>query len=510
MVRAWTVRGGQHGEQEAAALAQSLVFIGWSELDVDLSKCSTRDDIRRVILDFCPGESPATVGNWAGQLDRFVHTMQVGDFVVMPRKYQQVVAIGQVAGNYEYRGDAELGFRHVRPVDWLNPEVDRIAIRGDLRDSIGSLLTVSELSRRDAVDRVKSLATTGFDPGYAGHVSPPADIEELRADIDESGTRQLSARDLIGLWGSSRRTPETIENVGSALTKLGLAVEPPFDVVRLDDLVTVFERDATGNTPAEVDDEPETEAPSALVKDLTWRIGNLRLGTEVSCVTLEDSLEHATLLMFEHEYSQLPIVDQHRRLLGVITWESVARAQLVNRDKTIRNAKVTGYPPTARDGEELFVRIPDIQQHGFVIVVDDVNAVTGILTAADLAGELKTRVQPFTVLEEIEQRLRRAVKPPKLSLKDLRDSYRGRPEKINGPEDLTLGSYSYLVGDPERWRKLAWPFERTEMVNRLKEVANYRNRVAHWDVDAPEDGEALEQAQRLLRLLKVIDPDPIG
>ena len=70
----------------------------------------------------------------------------------------------------------------------------------------------------------------------------------------------------------------------------------------------------------------------------------------------------------------------------------------------------------------MFARINDIEQREFLIIVDGDNVVTGILTAADLAVELRNRVQPFTVLEEIERRLRRAVSP--LSVDDLRASFK--------------------------------------------------------------------------------------
>ena len=68
---------------------------------------------------------------------------------------------------------------------------------------MGSFRTVSELSRRDAAKRVQSLVDTGIDPGYEGDVPPPDSLEELRADVEKDGTRQLSARDLIGLWGTN-------------------------------------------------------------------------------------------------------------------------------------------------------------------------------------------------------------------------------------------------------------------------------------------------------------------
>jgi restriction system protein len=96
---------------------------------------------------------------------RFLKIMQIGDLAVMPQKYKPVIAIGRLVGDYEYHADATAGYRHVRQVDWLNTEVERAAVGGDLRDSMGSFLTVSELSQRDAVERVASLADTGTDPG---------------------------------------------------------------------------------------------------------------------------------------------------------------------------------------------------------------------------------------------------------------------------------------------------------------------------------------------------------
>jgi restriction system protein len=213
--------------------------------------------------------------------------------------------------------------------------------------------------------------------------------------------------------------------------------------------------------------------------------------------------------MVAEEYSQLPVVDGYGRLAGVITWESLAHAEFTRKPKVVADAMLTN-PYSCRESEELFARIGDIQRRGFLIVVDSENVVSGILTAADLSGELRNRVQPFTVLEEIERRLRRAVSP--LSVGELRASFSAgdsRAKKINSAHDLTLGNYSYVLDNEERWAKLRWPYERTEMVDRLRKVAGYRNAIAHWDIDAPGQGsDELTHAKQVLKLLKVIDRDP--
>ncbi|MGW1277111.1 hypothetical protein ACWD4V_09170 [Streptomyces tsukubensis] len=49
------------------------------------------------------------------------------------------------------------------------------------------------------------------------------------------------------------------------------------------------------------------------------------------------------------------------------------------------------HPETARVKHALFDRMDRIQRSGFTIIVDGENAVIGILTSTDLAGQLKQR-----------------------------------------------------------------------------------------------------------------------
>lgn len=519
MVRAWTVRGGESGEREQAALGNGLAILGWNELAEDLSTAKTRAELAEALHASYPTDRPRTIDNWAFQLWQFIKVMTIGDLVVMPLKYTSFVAIGRLTGDYQYHPAAPPELRHVRPVDWLNHAVERAAFRGDLRDSMGSFRTVSELSRRDAASRVQAILDSGDDPGYEGDVPPPESSEELKLEVDRDGTRQLSARDLIGLWGWQRRTTECIDAVDRGLTELSLQTEPHYTAVQLDDLITVSS--VVADDPDDLESvayESEDNSTGTALKpvesdastDLAWRIGSLTIPKKVITVMAQHPIGLAIDRMVAGEYSQLPVVDQYGRLNGMITWESIAHTQFTRRPQLVSDAMVAN-TYSCRDGDELFARIEDIQSRGFLIVVDGENVVTGILTAADLSGELRNRVQPFTVLEEIERRLRRAVRS--LSTDDLRASFPfgdSRARRIASAENLTLGNYSFVLDDEVRWAKLGWPFERSDMVKRLRKVADYRNSIAHWDIDFPgQDSDELAHAKQVLRLLKVIDRDPL-
>lgn len=300
-----------------------------------------------------------------------------------------------------------------------------------------------------------------------------------------------TVRQFIALWGHTRRTAEAIEAINADLAQRGIVVQPDFTTVRLDDLVRVREQ-----APAEL----------SLTGDLTWRVGNVVRPRHVACGRLDDPLSKAFGLMVAHEYSQLPVLDAGGRLHGVITWESIARAQSVRVPRTVADAAQT-LVKTAREDDELFGRIEEIKQHGFLVIVGPENTVRGIVTASDLAGELRDRIEPFTVLEEIERRLRRAVSV--LSVEDLRQVWSessNRAARITSASDLTLGNYRYLLADEDRWEKLAWPFERDDFIARLEGVTRFRNSVAHWSIDAPgrESGE-LAAAKQFLNMLKVVD-----
>lgn len=514
VTRAWTVRGGRDGERERAALEQNLVILGWDELEDDLSSATSPDNLTVLLHRAYPDDGDRTIANWSYQLWQFIAIMAVGDLAVMPLKNTPYVAIGRVSGDYRYRADAPPEQRHVRPVEWIKDNVLRVALKGDLRDSMGSFRTVSELSRRDAAKRIQTVLDTGMDPGYEGEVPPPASLEDLKKDVEQNGPRQLSPRDLIGLWGYQRRTSICIYTVDAWLAEAGLVVEPHFTAVQLDDLITVANA-AEAEPAAAADEALQFAVRHKLGEDgqgtLSWRIGSLPFPKKVVTVTTNQPVDDAIRLMVENGYSQLPVVDDYGRLKGVVTWEEIAQAQFKKRPKLVTDVTQRTVD-TCRETDELLPLIDDIhkKERTFLIVIDDENVVVGILTTADLSIELRNRAKPFVQLEEIERRLRRLVGV--LPVEDLRGVYLPgdkRATKINSPADLNLGNYSYLIDDDSRWKKLDWPYGRSDMVTYLKNVSDYRNSMAHWDVDAPEpDSSEAKSVLRLLRLLRVIDRDP--
>ena len=135
---------------------------------------------------------------FAAQLNQFAHTIRIGDLVVMPRKLTDGVAIGEVTGDYGF--NAEDSYKHSRPANWFQETVPRDTFKQDLRHSFGAFMTICEVKRNAALDRVHAVLETGADPGSllskegltpAQSPDEGADVEDYAVDIEDIANQQI-------------------------------------------------------------------------------------------------------------------------------------------------------------------------------------------------------------------------------------------------------------------------------------------------------------------------------
>ena len=162
MTRLWIVRVGKQGDRELAAVEQGRLLPGFLEVG-DLQRYPDRDAILEHLGAVMPDGGRNRLRNFAAQLNQFAHTIQVGDLVVMPRKLTDGVAMDEVTGDYVF--NAEDPYKHSRPVDWFEESVPRDTFKQDLRHSLGAFMTICEVKRNAALDRVRAVLETGTDPG---------------------------------------------------------------------------------------------------------------------------------------------------------------------------------------------------------------------------------------------------------------------------------------------------------------------------------------------------------
>jgi restriction system protein len=187
----WLVRAGKYGDQEQAALEQDLVTIAWNELP-DLSKIEDRGELEKLFERLFPGDSPMARANKVGQVWIFRGRIQAGDLVVLPLKTRSAIAIGKVTGPYRYRTDLDPNVRHTRTVEWLRKDLPRTTFDQDLLYSFGAFMTVCQIKRNNAEDRIKAVVGGRSDPGEPleeGGETAAIGIEPL--DIEQAASDQI-------------------------------------------------------------------------------------------------------------------------------------------------------------------------------------------------------------------------------------------------------------------------------------------------------------------------------
>ena len=517
MTAAWAVRAGRHGEREEVALREGIAVVGWPGIQ-DLSGIESREQLKSTLRRAYPDRSNSVIGNWAGQLWRFLRRIEVGDLLVIPLKSGHL-AIGRVSGPYQYRADAPEGERHTRPVTWLRTDLPRKQVEPDLLNSLGSLLTIFGLRRHGAARRLQKLAEEGIDPGRgpsddvdAAAVSREEFLEQAANDQDHEPPR-LTIREFMAMWKAARRTDGAVARIEADLAEHGLTTVPPFTEGWIDNTIKVV-RVAGGPEPAAAGEQPaaeadtETETDEMVASDLppvSFRVGDLRSATGgVASVRVTDSVHAAVTMMLGDNYSQLAVLDGSDMVIGAVSWESIGKARLAVAEPTL--AEVTTVARVVEYHEDLLSQIAQIYSVGYVFVRgSDHKTLTGIVTAADLTLQFGTISRPFVLIEEVERRLRRRV-DEQVPLDSIKAAGRN-PNKVESAADLTLGNYERLLAKDDNFSRLGWPLDETLFIARLSAVRKTRNELMHFSPDPLADAQ-LAEIEGFLNILRHVDPRP--
>jgi predicted Mrr-cat superfamily restriction endonuclease len=162
-VTVWVVRGGEDLKFLPLFESEDVVGIGWSELPVSPVGMS-RQELAGVLRATYPDAPPNTISNYTGQVWNFVNTIGLGDLVVVPLKSSRAFRVGRVVGPAEHR--ERLGeLAAVRPVEWESRQVPAQDLSADLRNALGSIMTVFRPRAQAAERRMESVLKDGLDPG---------------------------------------------------------------------------------------------------------------------------------------------------------------------------------------------------------------------------------------------------------------------------------------------------------------------------------------------------------
>lgn len=127
------------------------VAIGWKTLAEQALEGANRQDLQRLYRQFEPQSKNGRIVTGASQVWRFVNEIKVDDWVVSYSPSNRTYLIGQIQSPAKYQQDnQDLNIALIRDVKWQEREILRDTLSANCRNSLGSILTVFELSKEIA------------------------------------------------------------------------------------------------------------------------------------------------------------------------------------------------------------------------------------------------------------------------------------------------------------------------------------------------------------------------
>jgi len=323
-------------------------------------------------------------------------------------------------------------------------------------------------------------------------------LANISAQIDKGETPQeISVRDLLGWFGAQRRGYYIAGDIKRALEKHDLVTRPDFEFAYIGAGISFC------RTPKEEEKvEKLAENVGGRVGDPTYRIGKLASANRApTSVTPDATLSEAITLMLSNDYSQLPVMTSDRDVKGIISWSSIGSRLALSkpcehvRDCMEQHAEISSET-------SLFAAINDIISNLYVLIRGADNTITGIVTTSDLSVQFQQLGEPFLLLGEIENYIRRMIQD-KFTLEELVEARdpEDAERKVHTVADLTFGEYVRLLENPDRWSNLVLSIDRSLFIKQLDKIRMIRNDVMHFDPDGIADSD-LETLRDFVRFLQ--------
>lgn len=203
----WLARAGSRGEYEQKFLDEGRIYVTWSGLDVNLKEMEDRSGIMEALARYDTDAKKAKLRNHTSQLWPFAHSMQVGDWVVLPSKSNPVVHFAKITGDYHFEPAGPDPFFHYRTVDWFATEVPRSHFSQDILYSLGAFLTICRIQRNNAFERIQAMAANEWRPETGRMVvsgENGASTDEDILDNDQPVDLEYAAKQqVVRNWGQA-------------------------------------------------------------------------------------------------------------------------------------------------------------------------------------------------------------------------------------------------------------------------------------------------------------------
>lgn len=277
----------------------------------------------------------------------------------------------------------------------------------------------------------------------------------------------ITGRELFESFGYSRRTSNNCFVVDRFLEEHKLEVDPNYNDVWIDNSIELREK---------------KKAKRRIQKDPIKRIAALESANNKPIVISNDAdLNKAITIMMRDNFSQLPVTTGGNNLCGFISWETIGVALVNGVKSTMVKDYVNREIKTLLPETPLLHAIRAVYESGFVVVVNPDRTVRGIITTTDISSQFLAFTEPFLLIEEIENHIRRLL-DGKLHLEEVQSICNLSEYKVEHLDDLAFGDYIRIIQNPSCWDRLGLcSIDRKTLVELLNKTREIRNDIMHFE-----------------------------
>ncbi|MBE5320943.1 CBS domain-containing protein [Pedobacter sp. MR2016-19] len=311
---------------------------------------------------------------------------------------------------------------------------------------------------------------------------PTSEFIELVKKIKKEGKGiKMSKRDLIWCFDSyEKRTSGNVWRINEYLKSEKMIIVPSFQGGWIDEEIELKEKDKAKIKNAKSDCEEHTTE-----FDPISRLSILEAASKIPVSISRDAdLEKAYHLLWTNDFSQIPVMNNDRDILGVIGWKSIAKGLIAKKKSNCVKDFMNDDFKILSSETPLFDAIREVIKSGVIFVQDKERKIRGPITPFDLNEEFIEQIEPYILLEQIENFLR-LILHNKIVLEDIiKLLFKDDTErKIESISDMNFGEYLVVIRNVEMWEALALPFVRADFINELDIIRKIRNGVMHFHPD---------------------------
>jgi len=255
-----------------------------------------------------------------------------------------------------------------------------------------------------------------------------------------------------------------------------------------------------------IQNNPE-DAPLPIVNNIPKLRELLTKNHPLKFVSRDDDIKDAITIMMINDYSQLPVMQNARKVDGYISWRSIGEAYALGRECTTVGKCMKPCPPEIilDDDTDLLDALKRIFSEDFILVRSNDKQIIGIVTTWDITTRFIDLVEPFLLIGKIECIIRQLIDdhftPDEIKKTQTHSS---KEREIKSSSDLTFGDYIRLLENEKKWNRFSkYKISRSRFIKHLEEVNATRNETMHFrQIGIPKDRvESLRNMAKFLEQL---------